>query len=76
MYSPALNLGEREEKSFQHIGLGKKLMAEAEKILLEEQPLLPLYERSTIYTQSSRLTGVGRRSAGFDPDFTTATIRN
>jgi elongator complex protein 3 len=32
VYSPALNLGEQDEKSFQHIGLGKKLMAEAEKI--------------------------------------------
>ena len=33
-------------------------MAAAEKILLEEQPLLPLYERSVIYTQSERLAGV------------------
>ena len=51
-------------------------MAAAEKILLEEQPLLPLYERSVIYTQSERLAGVGRRSVGFDPDFTTATVTN
>jgi elongator complex protein 3 len=32
VYSPALNLGEHSECSFQHLGLGKKLMAEAEKI--------------------------------------------
>ncbi len=51
-------------------------MAEAEKILLEEMPILPLYERSVVYTQSDRLVSVGRRAVGFDPDFTTATIRN
>jgi oligopeptide transport system substrate-binding protein len=48
-------------------------MAAAEKILLEELPILPLYERSVIYTQSDRLTHVGRRAVGFDPDLTYAT---
>jgi elongator complex protein 3 len=32
VYSPALNLGEHGEKSFQHTGLGKKLMIQAEEI--------------------------------------------
>jgi oligopeptide transport system substrate-binding protein len=50
-------------------------MAAAEKILLEELPILPLYERSVIYSQSDRLANVGRRAVGFDPDFTYATTR-
>lgn len=32
VYSPALNLGEHGEKSYQHTGLGKKLMIQAEEI--------------------------------------------
>ncbi len=51
-------------------------MAAAEKILLEELPILPLYERSVIYTQSDWLANVGRRAVGFDPDLTTATTRD
>ncbi|MBK7960255.1 MAG: peptide ABC transporter substrate-binding protein [Bdellovibrionales bacterium] len=49
-------------------------MAAAEKILLEEFPIIPTYERTVIYTQADRLTGVVRRSVGFDPDFTRAKI--
>jgi oligopeptide transport system substrate-binding protein len=49
-------------------------MAAAEKILLEEFPIIPTYERAVIFTQSDRLTGVIRRSVGFDPDYTRAKI--
>lgn len=48
-------------------------MAAAEKILLEEQAILPLYERSVVYTHSDRVSGIVRRSVGADPDFTEAT---
>jgi len=48
-------------------------MAAAEKILLEEQAILPLFERSVVYTHSERVTGIIRRSVGADPDFSEAT---
>jgi oligopeptide transport system substrate-binding protein len=49
-------------------------MAEAERLLLDELPILPLYERSVVYTQSPRLSHVVRRSVGFDPDYTEARL--
>jgi len=49
-------------------------MAAAEKILLEDQAILPTFEKSTVYTHSDRLSGFRRRSVGFDPDFTAAKI--
>jgi oligopeptide transport system substrate-binding protein len=48
-------------------------MAAAEKILLEEQGILPTYERSIVYTHSDRVSGISRRSVGVDPDLTEAT---
>ncbi|MFN7684059.1 MAG: peptide ABC transporter substrate-binding protein [Oligoflexia bacterium] len=48
-------------------------MAEAEKILLEEQPILPLFERTIIYTHSARVSGIVRRSVGADPDLSQAS---
>ncbi len=45
-------------------------MAAAEKILLEELPLMPLYERTIVYTHSERIDGIVRRAVGFDPDYT------
>jgi len=33
VYSPALNLGEKEASSWQHKGIGKMLMLEAEKLV-------------------------------------------
>lgn len=48
-------------------------MAAAEKLLLDEQPILPLYERSIVYTHSERVSGIVRRSVGVDPDFTQST---
>ncbi|MBU6376581.1 MAG: peptide ABC transporter substrate-binding protein [Bdellovibrionales bacterium] len=50
-------------------------MAAAERLLLDEQPILPLYESSVIYTQSDELFGVRRNSVGFDPDYTEATVQ-
>ncbi|MBX9767771.1 MAG: peptide ABC transporter substrate-binding protein, partial [Bdellovibrionales bacterium] len=45
-------------------------MAEAERIVLEQHPIIPLYERTIMYTHSEKISGVVRRVAGFDPDFT------
>lgn len=50
-------------------------MAKAEKILLEELPIVPTYERTVMYTHSDRLDGIVRRSVGFDPDYTHAVIK-
>jgi oligopeptide transport system substrate-binding protein len=50
-------------------------MAAAERILLEEQPILPTYERSVIYTHSERVSGIIRRSVGADPDLSEAWAR-
>ena len=50
-------------------------MAEAEKILLEELPILPTYERTVIYTQADKLEGIVHRAVGVDPDFTYARIK-
>lgn len=49
-------------------------MAAAEKILLEELPIIPTYERTVMFTQSDRVQGIVRRAIGFDPDFTNAKI--
>ncbi len=49
-------------------------MGEAEKILLEELTIIPTYERTLMYIQSKRLTGVIRRITGADPDFTETKI--
>jgi len=50
-------------------------MAAAEKIMLDEVGMLPLYERVQMYTISPKLNGVVRRAIGFDPDLTGATIK-
>jgi oligopeptide transport system substrate-binding protein len=50
-------------------------MAQAEKIALEELPLLPLSERTIIWTHRDQLSGVVRNVIGPDPDFTYATIQ-
>lgn len=45
-------------------------MAQAEKIVLEELPIIPLYERTIMFTHAEKVSGIVRRVAGFDPDFT------
>ncbi len=49
-------------------------MAAAEKILLEELPIIPTYERAVIFTHSDRVQGIVRRAVGLDPDFTRVKI--
>lgn len=49
-------------------------MAAGEKLLMEELPLLPLFERTIMYTHSDRVEGINRRSVGYDPDYTNARI--
>lgn len=51
-----------------------ELMAKAEKIVIEDGALIPMYERTRIYTFSSRLKGIVRRAVGADPDFTGVKI--
>lgn len=49
-------------------------MAAAEKILLEEFPIIPTYERTVMFTHSDRLQGIVRRAVGYDPDYTNAKV--
>ena len=49
-------------------------MSEAEKILMEELPMVPLYERTVMYTSSPNVKGIVRRAVGFDPDYRYAQI--
>jgi oligopeptide transport system substrate-binding protein len=44
-------------------------MAAAEKILVEEAPILPYFQQARVYVQDPRLVGVLRRTVGPDPDF-------
>lgn len=50
-------------------------MAKAEQILLDELPIIPTYERTLMYTHDVKLMGLVRRSVGFDPDFTQASLK-
>ena len=49
-------------------------MAAAEKIALDELPVLPTFERAIIYVHSPRVNGIVRHVIGPDPDFTFATV--
>ncbi|MEY4615715.1 MAG: hypothetical protein RJB66_675 [Pseudomonadota bacterium] len=49
-------------------------MAKAEKIILEELPIIPTYERTIIYTHSDKIKGLVRRAVGSDPDLTNVKI--
>ncbi|NDD92295.1 peptide ABC transporter substrate-binding protein, partial [bacterium] len=65
----------RKAQATTNVAIRMDSMADAEKILLDEQPILPLYESSVVYTQSDQLSGVRRNSVGFDPDYTESEIR-
>lgn len=52
-----------------------KYMAEAEKILLEDIAILPLYEQASLYATNKKLKGLVRRMNAPDPDFTFARIK-
>lgn len=45
-------------------------MAAAEKILLDELPIILTYERTVIYTHSDKIKKIVRRAVGADPDLT------
>lgn len=49
-------------------------MAKAEKILLDDEGIIPTYERTVAYLVQPWVKGVVRRGIGHDPDFTGATI--
>lgn len=51
-----------------------KMMSDAEKILVEEAPIVPYFQQFRVYTQDPRLVGVLRRPVGSDPDFYYAKI--
>ncbi len=49
-------------------------MAAAEKILLEELPIIPTYERTIMYTHKDKVQGVARHPVGLDLDLTGVKI--
>lgn len=49
-------------------------MSAAEKILLQEFPIIPMYERTIMYTNSAKVQGIVRHTVGLDPDFTNVKI--
>jgi oligopeptide transport system substrate-binding protein len=49
-------------------------MAAADKILIEQAPILPYIQASRVYVQDPRLVGVVRNQVGADPDFYFAKI--
>lgn len=51
------------------------LMSKAEKILVEEAPIAPYFQRFRVYVQDPRLVGVLRRTVGPDPDFYYAKLQ-
>jgi oligopeptide transport system substrate-binding protein len=51
------------------------LMAQAERIAMDEIALLPMYERATIWVHSRRVEGIVRHQISTDPDYTWARLR-
>ena len=49
-------------------------MAEMQRLLIEDVPVLPLYENSRVYVQHPQLRGVARNVFGVDPDFRHARV--
>jgi len=49
-------------------------MAKTEEILVEDAPIIPIYQAARVYVQDPRLVGVLRRTVGPDPDFYYARI--
>lgn len=52
-----------------------KAMGDAEKILMSEVGIIPLYERVKMFTINPGLNGFVRRVIGADPDFTRSALR-
>ena len=51
-------------------------MHAAEKLLVDQVPIVPIYQNFRVYVQNPRLVGVIRRTVGPDPDFYYAKITN
>lgn len=49
-------------------------MADMQRLLIEDVPVLPLYENSRVYVQHPQLRGVARNVFGVDPDFRHAWV--
>jgi oligopeptide transport system substrate-binding protein len=49
-------------------------MSDAEKLLVEDAPIVPIYQNFRVYVQNPRLVGVIRRTVGPDPDYYYAKI--
>jgi oligopeptide transport system substrate-binding protein len=47
---------------------------EIQRILIEDPPMVPIYEPGVVYVVDPRLQGLVRRVAGFDPDYTNVSI--
>jgi oligopeptide transport system substrate-binding protein len=50
-------------------------MAKAEKLMIDDLAILPLYERVVMYTSSPRVKGIVRRAVGYDPDYTNVVLK-
>ncbi|MGE3974045.1 MAG: peptide ABC transporter substrate-binding protein [Bdellovibrionales bacterium] len=50
-------------------------MAKAEKIMLDDLAILPLYERTVMYTADAKVQGIVRRAVGYDPDYINVKIK-
>ena len=50
-------------------------LAESEKLLLEEGPIVPIYFRNGVYAKQPYLKGIVRNFIGADPDFVFADIQ-
>ena len=50
------------------------VFGQIQQILVDDPPMVPIYEPGVVYVVDPRLKGVVRRVAGFDPDYTNVSI--
>lgn len=53
-----------------------KIFAEAEKILMDDAPIVPFFQRARVYLLADGLVDVQRRVVGADPDFRYASWKS
>jgi len=51
-----------------------RAMAQMQRLLIEDVPVLPLYENSRVYVQHPQLRGIARNVFGVDPDLRHARV--
>ena len=50
------------------------VFGQIQEILIDDPPMVPIYEPGVVFVVDPRLKGVVRRVAGFDPDYTNVSI--